>query len=367
MKRIKLSPVSAIHTFLLIVVMAFPALAIEVNDLYQAQVLVDNTSTGKQKAAKRAFKQVLVKLAGADFVGSNEQIKNALAKPNNYLSQFSYEQVDDETFLLARFEHDKINQLLQKAKASIWGKYRPLITIWMVEENGIERTIVDDSTLELKTLITDTANNRGLPVNFPLMDLTDSMSISVSDVWGRFPETLQQASSRYLAEAVVVIRVSNSTLLEEPDINTCGQVCKTYQYSADWQYMSQGEIIQSKVNADDKNQVIELAINDLAEHLHHNNAYVFSTEQQGQLDIEIANVNSMQAFVSVSEFLTNLTLVSDVKLISVTGEKMLFRLNILASAEAIKQSLKLEQKLSENQDPLAIVNEDAVISFMWKG
>ncbi|WNC73898.1 DUF2066 domain-containing protein [Thalassotalea psychrophila] len=367
MKTMKLSTNKAVSAFLLLIAMAFPVFAIEVNDLYQAQVLVDNTSTGKQKAAKQAFKQVLVKLAGEKFVRSNEQIKKALAKPNNYLSQFSYEQVENETFLLARFEQDKINQLLQKSKASVWGKYRPLMTIWMVEEDGIVRNVVDDSTFELKTLITDTANNRGLPVNFPLMDLTDSMNISVSDIWGRFPDTLQQASSRYLAEAVVVIRVSNSTLLEEPDITTCGRVCKKWQYSADWQYISQGEVIENKVNGDDKNQVIALAINDLAEHLHNNSAYVFSTEQQGQLDIEIANVNSMQAFVSVSEFLTNLTLVSDVKLISVFGEKMLFRLNILANAEAIKQSLKLEQKLSENHDPLAIINEDAVISFMWKG
>lgn len=367
MKRINLSPIRVINTILLFVAMAFPAFAIEVNDLYQAQVLVDSTPSGKQKAAKKAFKQVLVKLAGAEFVQTNEQIKLALAKPNNYLSQFSYEQLENETLLLARFEQDKINQLLQNANASVWGKYRPLTTVWMVDENGIERNIVDDSTLKLKKLVTDTANNRGLPVNFPLMDLTDAMNISVSDIWGRFPDTLQQASSRYLAEAVVVIRVSNSTLLEEPDINTCGRVCQKYPYSADWQYMSQGEVIQGKVSGDEKNQVIDLAVNDLAEHLHNNNAYVFNTEQQGQLDIEIANVNSMQAFVSVSEFLTNLTLVSDVKLISVFGEKMLFRLNILADPKAIKQTLKLEQKLSENHDPLGIINEDATISFVWKG
>ena len=117
MKRMKLSTNKAVNAFLLLIAMAFPAFAIEVNDLYQAQVLVDNTSTGKQKAAKQAFKQVLIKLAGAEFVRSNGQIKNALAKHNNYLSQFSYEQVDNETFLLARFEQDKINQLLQKTKA----------------------------------------------------------------------------------------------------------------------------------------------------------------------------------------------------------------------------------------------------------
>ncbi|WOH38574.1 DUF2066 domain-containing protein [Thalassotalea fonticola] len=367
MKRINLSPIKAISTFLLFAVMAFPAFTVEVNDLYQAHVLVDSTSSGKKKAAKKAFKQVLVKLAGAEFVKTNKQIKSALLKPNNYLSQFSYNQVENETFLLASFEQEKINQLLQKANASVWGKYRPLITVWMVDENGIDRNVVDDSTFELKTQVTATANNRGLPVNFPLMDLTDAMNISVSDVWGRFPDTLQQASSRYLAEAVVVIRVSNSTLIEEPDITTCGRICKKWQYSVDWQYMSQGEVIQGKVNGDDKNKAIDLAVNDLAEHLHKNNAYVFNTEQQGQLDIEIANVNSMQAFVSVSEFLTSLTLVSDVKLISVFGEKMLFRLNILANAEAIKQTLKLEQKLSESHDPLGVINEDDTISFMWKG
>ena len=74
MKRIKLSPMKAINTFLLLVVIAFPTFAIEVNDLYRAQVLVDNTPTGKQKASQKALKQVFVKLAGENIVGSNKEI-----------------------------------------------------------------------------------------------------------------------------------------------------------------------------------------------------------------------------------------------------------------------------------------------------
>ena len=49
----------------------------------------------------------------------------------------------------------------------------------------------------------------------PLMDLTDANQLTTSDVWGRFQQPIKEASSRYLAEAIVVMRISNSSLLTD--------------------------------------------------------------------------------------------------------------------------------------------------------
>ena len=51
------------------------------------------------------------------------------------------------------------------------------------------------------------AKERGLPLSFPLMDLTDRTTISIYDVWGRFVQSLTQASHRYSVDNVIGARV----------------------------------------------------------------------------------------------------------------------------------------------------------------
>lgn len=348
-------------------VLPIQANALEVSDLYQAKVLVDKSPNGKSNATKKALKQVLVKLAGKDFVNSNEQIRKQLAKPNKFLSQFSYTQEQQQTFLTASFESDKVNTLLQQANAHIWGKHRPLMTVWMVDEDGANRTVIDDSNLsDDKTTLLKAASERGLPVNFPLMDLTDAMTLTVSDVWGRFSQNLNLASERYLAEAVLVIRVSNSTLIQTKKTN-CGDQCQSSEVVVDWHIVLNGETLQNTITGSDKQQTITRAVNDLADVLHEKNSYQFNDQQHDHLDIEITQVKSVQSFSKISALLENLSSVSKVKLISVNGQNILFRLTILADENAIKQALKLEGDLVENFDIIMAEENAPSMSFNWKG
>ena len=344
----------------------FHSFAVEVDDLYTAKIKVSSSADDRKKATQKAFKQVLIKVAGSEFVNTNEQINKELRKANNYLNQFSYESVENETILNASFNTDKINSLLQQQKAKIWGKHRPLLTVWLVDENGMDRTIVDDSN-SIKQQVVEAAETKGVPVNFPLMDLTDSMQVSASDVWGRFPETLETASQRYLAEAVVVIRISNSSLITEPNILNCGNNCTKPNYTGDWQLMSGKEMMQETLSSSDKDSLINDIVKSLAAHLHSQNSFVYDTEQAGSLDIEIANVDTMKSFVEVSEYLSKLSAIEDVKVIKIKGQKMLFRISAKTNTQAILQILKLQANLVENNDPLAAVDEQETASFIWKG
>ena len=71
--------------------------------------------------------------------------------------------------------------------------------------------------------IDDFSQLRGLPLVMPIMDLTDLSAVTITDVWGRFSQPVAQASARYMAEAVVVIRVSNSSLIVDQEIEDCCQ------------------------------------------------------------------------------------------------------------------------------------------------
>ncbi len=366
MKMIKIFPKLFSISTLCASLYFLPVQAVEVTDLYQAKVAVTSqTATAKNKAQRQALKQVLLKLAGSDVTQNNEQLKKALRKPSNYLSQFSYTSEDDVSFLLVDFEQDKINKLLQNAGVDIWGKHRPLATIWLVEEVGDNRSIISDSsTQDSKSLITTIAQSRGIPLHFPLMDLTDNINVGITDVWGRFNENLYSASKRYLAESILIMRISDNSLLP---ITDCQQDCPNLGFALDWQYVLNDDVIQGSYIGEDKEKLISLAINELADKLHQSYSFSFSLEEQSFIDIEIVNITSIQQFTQVSDILNDLTLVEDVKLVKVHGQKMHFRLDVIADINAIYQALKLEQNLKENIDPLAKISEKPTLSFYWNG
>lgn len=366
MKMIKTYSKLVAYTALTTLMFNFSAKAVEVNDLYQAKVFVASQSTSDRRAAqKNAFKEVLIKLSGSEAINVNEHLKNALKNPSAYLNQFSYAQEGTDAFLLASFEQDKINSLLQRSEVGLWGKHRPLSTVWLIDEQGIERNIISDgSTSNVKTIIQQQAKIRGIPINFPLMDLTDSMQVNMSDVWGRFDDNLTSASQRYLAESVLIIRISDSTLV---DNRNCGLNCTQSSYALDWSFSNNDGIFQQKYTGKNKDTLIRKAINDLADTLHKNFSYTFNQVGENFIDIEIANVTNLQNFTEISDFFSGMTLVEDVKLITVNGESMVFRLNVITNTDAIKQALKLEQNLIENSDPLAEKPVDQTMSFIWKG
>ena len=49
--------------------------------------------------------------------------------------------------------------------------------------------------------------NAGLPIALPLLDLEDMTAVTFADVWGGFDEPVQRASTRYRADATLIVGV----------------------------------------------------------------------------------------------------------------------------------------------------------------
>jgi hypothetical protein len=61
------------------------------------------------------------------------------------------------------------------------------------------------------------ADERGLPIAWPLLDLQDLGAVSFTDVWGGFDQEIVAASARYRADAVLIGKVRPGTLGNEVD------------------------------------------------------------------------------------------------------------------------------------------------------
>ncbi|MBO0216816.1 DUF2066 domain-containing protein, partial [Vibrio sp. Vb2880] len=90
---------------------------------------------------------------------------------------------------------------------------RANILLCMVEERGYDRNIAwEHSESSNVAALRSAAKLRGLPITIPVGDFDDVTGVNVSDLWGGFIEPIGQASQRYPADAVLVVRAQGEQI-----------------------------------------------------------------------------------------------------------------------------------------------------------
>ncbi len=331
----------------------------------------------------------MLKVGGEKSVLNNDVIRKALRNHQQFLTQYSYQHKsvrvekksatenssnEKQLYLLASFNEEKINRLFQQANLPLWGSLRPQVLLWLIDEQGFTRTIMSNSTdSALPFMVDEFSNRRGLPIMMPLMDLIDASQLKVSDIWGRFEQPIRQASARYFAEAIVVMRISNSSLKvaerftsEESDNSTdeqsnCGLLCakpkeQLQTYVLDWSLITAQQTFSQQYQGSKRQFLLQQGLADITEDIYQH--YALSTTTNNDFIIEVANVDSLGTYVQVFNFLNDLSAVKSVTLLSAEGNSRRFQLQLLGSAKALLASLKLNKQLRQYTDPLADVHNE---------
>ncbi len=197
---------------LLLWLLASPAFSVTVEGLYSAGVAVkDQSSAQMMKAKKVGLSQVLVKVTGQTKSLNNPRIRTALVEADDYLQRFSFTtQLADgkpQAVIELAFDALQVNRLIAESGLPIWGTDRAAILVWLVEDTQGTRQIVSDDSHPMVAQIMQQAEQRGMPLLWPLLDLEDQVAINAGALWGLFRDTIKSASSRYQADAVLVGRM----------------------------------------------------------------------------------------------------------------------------------------------------------------
>ena len=337
--------------------------ALEVDDLYQANVVVDSQGRAqREQAIKQALQGVFLKVGGKKSVLTHKVLQQAQKRASRYVSQYRYQRQGDELSLVVSFNEDKVNQLFKDANLALWGSLRPQVLLWLIDEQGVSRTMVaSDADTDIPAKVNDFSIQRGLPIIMPLMDLTDSEQVVLSDFWGYFQEQIQQASLRYFADTVVVMRVSDSSLVNEEDkVKTsgladnlsCGLLCQPEEIASakvlDWRVYTQGTLYTQKYQGVNKVALINQGLSDITELIYQ--SYALLTSADNDFIIEVNNVTSLKNDMQLFNFLVDLSAVKRVTLISAQGNVRRFKLDLLGSKASFLASLKLNDKLTQQLD-----------------
>lgn len=311
--------------------------AVELTALYQAHVEVSTQSTAERtKALQQALSQALLRISGDDQLLQHPQVLQALRSVSDYIMQYAYQQHAEQLQLWVQFDQDKINQLIQNAESGIWSNLRPELLVWVVRENEqLQRQLVGrDESSELLTQLRDTAQQRGLPLKFPLLDLNDTMAISALDVWGRFDDALGFASARYPHDGVIVARIYQT----DPSLNTD-------LWMADWT-LHLGDIRwRGEVTSADQQQLGALLIAQVSRELAQRYRISSTAAQLNQWQMTVHELVDITQVIAAEQLLASLPAVTSVQLTGFGERTAVFSISLQADPNSIVQALDLSKQL----------------------
>jgi len=336
----------SIHFYLAIFVCfsgfwAATAQAVVIKDLYEALVPVESQSREERKTAlTTGLIEVLTRVSGQTLIVSEDPeapLVIAIQNPTRYTRQFRYRKNGkgrSRLELWIKYDDKAVNTLLQSNNKPVWGHTRPPTLVWgVVTENGQRKLLSNSENHTMKSAMKWMANKRGLPLTFPLMDLTDRSSISVSDIWGNFEDRIISASQRYKPEAIIVGRLYKGS---------------SGEWSARWSLYQQGRRQDFNVDAEQNiYTVIAPVIAQTAETLAQQFALVKTEEISEDVTVQISGVSSLKEFNHVIKYLKSLAAVSNVSPLVVGSEAATFKLTTQSGRLGVSQAIKLGHVLAE--------------------
>lgn len=312
---------------------AGPAAAVEVPSLYTVQVpLAPNDPNARSEAYERALPQVVARITGTRDALPPGELDTLFPDPARYVLQFR--PGEDDT-LWVTLDGATIERVLMSAGYSVWGSDRPLTLVWLaVDWGGGEREIIASADAEgsdaearsidrnrlLRERVEETAEARGIPVAFPLMDIEDLEGVAFSDVWGGFDEQLLAASRRYTASSVLVGRIRPGR----------GQRNR-------WSYYFGGE---QREWGGEPEEVVHLLADTLGSQF-----AISPNEQLASIPVTVSGIDSVVAYGTVHAWLENLALVRELSVDTVSGDSIRFVVKAHGDRERLRRALESARHL----------------------
>lgn len=318
-----------------------PVRAQLVESLYSASTPVATQSTAERNAAiKRVFASVLIKISGQSDIVDNKDINKAITSALSYVTTFNFETHNGQLQLIASFNESSVDALLKQSSISIWGNQRPTAMLWLAHEGEQHQRLVvsDDSANTTGIMVKNQAQARGMPMLLPLWDLDDQFSVTASEVWGLFSDSIALANARYATDYMVLAKVSEYGLNQQ--LNWA--IYKQNPLSHDYR-----EIVASGLDEFVDYPTAIKALVDQTTDFFARQYSVDTSGETGLTEFVVTNIDSIGKYVKVSDYLSSLKSLESLQLVANQQQTFTFRAKLLGNEQALKDVLQLEKRLVE--------------------
>lgn len=363
-----------IFLYFIIHLSIYIAYASTVEDLYKSVIPINNNQAANSKEVlKQGMLQVLTKVSGSSNIEQNPIIKAALDNPEEYLFKYTQNRENKQRISVQEYINIKINHLLKQADIEAWGKQRPTVLSWVtIELDPRTRIILNESNQYIDTslieqnsaykqIIQKQAMLRGVPIAFPLQDLTEQMNISQASIWAQFIDDLKLASERYQAPVIFSASINKINYLESLSLDSQLWQAKFMIINKLNNSDNNQNIIKYEAQDENLEQVIEHGINWLADNLAKGYTIAHDLPMK-DLDLRITGINTVKDYVKLNNYLNNLSVVSRVAVNSQDKNILNITVSVKQGESALKQALSLDNKLVLAKQ----LENDQVLQLRWR-
>lgn len=329
--------------------------AVALNSLYTAKIPVTSRNIDQQQAAlSLALKDVFIKVSGNIDITKIDEINDAIKNPNQYIRDFSYTQVpSDKTqslILQVNFAPQSINNLLKQTGQPIWKKNRPLTLVWLATQNASGTQLNNSDDNPIVKALTDDAEQRGLPLIFPILDLTDLQQIQPSDVWAPFINVIQNASSRYAPNAILIIRIDQST----PD-----------NIISHWSLLLKDDQLSWDITGNDLKTIVQNGINNITNILAKQFAVIENNQPENIITFTVTNLTNINDYAKTVRYLNNLAGVTNVEVQNVNATQAIFHLTLNTNIDTLLRTIQLNSVLSPLQPDTSSDDQPTTLTYKY--
>jgi len=316
-----------------------PVSGLPVTGLYQQRVAVaDESPDERGRAFALAFRRMIVKVAGDESRLEHAAIRAAAEAAGDYVQAFAYATGRDEgppggqRYLEVQFSAPLINELLAGADIPVWGGNRPSVLVWMaLQDTAGRRSLLSAETgPEIIGYMRRFAEERGLPIIFPLLDIKDRRRLSPDAIWAQDERAIRAASDRYDPDSILAGR-----LLFTPT----GELVGLWQFL----FMGEAEVFDGFASGIEDYLAPPLArvTRDLAEY--------FALDPGGPggqpLRLRVDGIRDFADYSALIAYVDGIGLVRTADVVAVDGERLELELDLLGDAGQLFNLISLDRDL----------------------
>jgi hypothetical protein len=332
-------------------------------DLYVEREIVKQDASQQEQddAIKRAFSRLIVRVTGIEQSLENAEIQESLENGSRYLATFRFEASD--TFftnvlgeqvptkaMTMEFDKTSVDSLLVQNRLPVWGSKRPDVLIWLADRfEGQDHILSDTETTSFSESLEVEAHRRGIPYMLPIMDLTDSLSLSFSEVYGLFSQDIEEASLRYEPEAVLAGRISKSG----------------NEYKADWLMLFKDERIRLPTVIGTEEFIISKGIDLVAQRLSAQYALVLDPLLFGNISVQVLEIKSAVEFAELEVYLQSINLITKATVSVFEDDNITFEVEISGDRAQLVDVLSLDKQLIPVVEESLEAQLDNTLVFQW--
>ncbi|MDP4536716.1 DUF2066 domain-containing protein [Alkalimonas collagenimarina] len=298
-------------------------------DLYTAEVPADQS---RQAWQRQALMQVVERIAGDPEVMAHPALQQELQRANTYIKQFEAIRNEQGSALRVMVDQQKLEQFFRQHQLPVWGSRRPQVLVWLVEQTPDGRQFISQSDHEVIRHIRTLANQRGVPLIWPLYDMDDLVNLSETDVWAGFWQQIRQASARYQPDLIAAVMLSSSTEAET-------EIQQLY-----WQLDQQQRVLRFEHSQPEQSAVLRDFVSQLADQLAANYSVSY-VDESVPVQLRIGGVQQWSDWVVLQRLLESFPGVTQVDLMHRSAEYVDTQLVLSITQTGFLQLLALEPQL----------------------